>query len=414
MKKFFHNIMKDNKNQSNAYQFDFAEFEEKMTLDNNTKDESKKGLKAYSILLSSLILFSFIGFAVYGVYSAFFLPRSQNNNSGDFSSSTLHELVLEDKPDTQEPIYADGRLTNLQIAKKIRPTIVGVVSYQAGMDLTPLYQASGIILDATGYIVTNAYVVKDAAAIKVVLNNNETYVAYIIGYDTVTDLAVIKIDAENLNAAVFGNSDQVEIGEKVVAIGSDNGQETSSVLTTGYVSSINKKIYSQTGNAMQYIQTDAAIHCGNTGGALVNEFGQIIGINYYAPNSLQETGIGMAIAINDAKPVIEQLIQNGKVTGRASLGIDEYKNVDSVLAAINDIPTGVYIQAISSQSDLLKQGISKGDIITAINETSVTNGIYDIIDVTEDCKPGDTVQLTIYRQTTNRYFDVTVTLIESA
>ena len=201
----------------------------------------------------------------------------------------------------------------------MRPSIVGITVYTQKSSISPSGWASGIIMSEDGYILTNAHVVSNAAAVSVELDNGESYVADVIGYDTKTDLAVMKIDAEGLTPAEFGNSDELRVGERVVVIGNPGGRELSGSAAQGIVSGVNRSL-SADSYSTSYIQTDAAINPGNSGGALANAYGQVVGISSARLASYDYENICFAIPINTAKPIVEQIKATGSFT-RAYLGI---------------------------------------------------------------------------------------------
>lgn len=279
--------------------------------------------------------------------------------------------------------------------------------------ISPASEGSGVIISSDGYIMTNAHVVESATALKVVLSNNKSYEAKLIGSDSVTDLALIKISATGLTAAEFGDSSSLKIGDEVVAIGNPGGSELVSSATFGNVSALNRTITdSDTGYSRECIQTDAAINPGNSGGALVNMYGQVIGINSSKLTQVGGTsaeGLGFAIPINDAQPIITSLKQYGYVKDRAVLGISG-RMIDSVTARIYGISsTGFVIQKITN-SELTKAGVAVGDIITKIDDTTVTSS-GTITTVISKKKAGQTVKLTLVSLQTGKSSTVTVKLI---
>ena len=291
---------------------------------------------------------------------------------------------------------------------------MGVVQYQRMQSLRPSASGSGVIMSSDGYIVTNAHVVDGADSIKVVLNNGEEYEASLIGIDTKTDLAVIKISATNLTPAEFGNSKQVEDGEPVVAIGNPGGIELAGSVTQGIVSAAEREVKSSNGGyRMKCIQTDAAINPGNSGGALINQYGQVIGINSSKIAATDYEGIGFAIAMTEAKPIIDDLLNYGYVKDRVKIGIS-YTEVDAILAKLNGIPAGIYVEAVEQDSDAYAKGIRQGDIITHINGKEIASS--DVItEELKNFKPGQTVTLTVFRSTVNgqtRTYEQSVVLSE--
>lgn len=384
------------------------------------KPSGKKGGKVAMAIAGGALSVAVLGFSIFGVYSAFFAKGMADNNQNQQSQTSsqtdpnLPSLDINDTPEKEDTASADGELTTTQIAEKVKPSVVGIVQYQyTSQSISASGEGSGIIMTEDGYILTNAHVIEGASGIKVVLNNGDEYEARIIGSDTRTDLAVIKIEATGLTPAEFGDSDSLKDGEKVVAIGNPGGMAFAGSVTQGIVSGINRVVSSDYGD-MKYIQTDAAINPGNSGGALVNEYGQVIGINSAKISATEYEGIGFAIPVNAAKPIIDDLIQNGRVTGRVMLGIYNPIDVDEIAARVYGVPTGVQITSTDPNSDLAKKGVIAGDIITAINGTAVSS-TTDIRNIIDEFEVGDTVTLTVYRRTqgqNDKTFDVNVALME--
>ena len=274
-------------------------------------------------------------------------------------------------------------------------------------------EGSGVITSSDGYIMTNAHVVDGATALKVVLSNGKSYEAKLIGSDTVTDLALIKIEATGLTAAEFGDSSNLKIGDEVVAIGNPGGSELVSSATFGNVSALNRTITdSDTGYTRSCIQTDAAINPGNSGGALVNMYGQVVGINSSKLTQVGGTsaeGLGFAIPISTAQPVISSLKQYGYVKDRAVLGISG-RMVDATTARIYGLSnTGFVIQKITN-TELTKAGVAAGDMITKIDGTTVASS-GTITSIVTKKKAGDTVKLSLVSLQTGQSKEVTVKLM---
>ena len=270
------------------------------------------------------------------------------------------------------------------------------------------------------YIITNAHVIYDteseyqmgkATSVKVVMgeNHDEEYEAQIVGYDIQTDLAVLKIDAEGLTPAEFGNSDDLKVGELVVAIGNPLGFELYGTTTCGIVSAKNREVQLED-RTMTLIQTDAAINSGNSGGMLLNAYGQVIGINSMKMSSsygeASVEGLGFAIPISDAEEIIMSLIQNGYVTGRPLLGISG-ATITAEQAKFNNLPQGVYVYSASDNSTA---DLQKGDVITAIDGVEITS-MDELNEQKNKHKAGESVTLTICRNGEN--MQVQVTLLES-
>lgn len=281
---------------------------------------------------------------------------------------------------------------------------------------------TGIVMSADGYIITNAHVIYDdeseykagkAVAVSVVMGDeNETeYEAQIVGYDLQTDLAVLKIDATGLTPAEFGSSDDLNVGELVVAIGNPLGFELFGTTTCGIVSALNREVTINEKD-MTLIQTDAAINNGNSGGPLLNAYGQVVGINSakmgstYGSASVE--GLGFAIPISDAKEIIDDLINYGYATGRPQFGITGVTVTEADAERFN-IPQGVYVYAVGEDSAAAQAGISQGDIITAIDGTEITT-MEELNEQKNQHNAGDTITLTIYHAGQKQ--DVQLTLQE--
>ena len=331
--------------------------------------------------------------------SATSLPEEPSRPERDVPSLTITSHAEEDTF-----ISSDGKLSTPQIYEKVRPSVVGILNYAAENPLTAASSGSGIILSPDGYILTNAHVIEGAANLIVVLDNSEEYAAQVIGADTSTDLAVLKVEAENLTASELGDSDQLQVGEKVVAIGNPAGLNLAGSTTQGCVSGLDRTISVslESGEtiSMEVIQTDAAINPGNSGGPLINEYGQVIGINssrLTASNYSTYNGIGFAIPVNSALPVVEDLIQYGYVTGRVKLGITYYA-ISEVVAAMSGYTPGLLVYSVDTTMDIYRKGIRAGDVITEIDGLPVTT--RDAVkEALEGKSPGDSILLTCTRTT---------------
>ena len=266
---------------------------------------------------------------------------------------------------------------------------------------------TGVVITDNGYIVTNAHVIYDsehgageAESVSVILNDEKSYDAEIVGYDTDCDIAVLKIKAEGLTAAEFGDSDKLRLGESVIAIGNPLGFELFGSVTTGIVSALDREV-TINDSTMKLIQTDTAINSGNSGGPLINSYGQVIGINsskisssYYSDSASVE-GLCFAIPISHAQKVINDLINYGYVTGKPMIGITG-KDVTEEVSQAYGIPVGVYVRAVVEGSAADLAGIRVGDVIIAINGETVTT--YDELNKARDnYKAGDAITITVTR-----------------
>ena len=382
-----------------TYEWNFADYDQQSSAPARDQAARKKRGRMAAILVGCLVGVFALAFCGYSIYSAIDSSRVEQDNSSS-EVSALPGLNIQDTPsDSDTTVSSDGKLSDKEIIKKISPAVVGIECYAFGNSFTPSSSGSGIIMTADGYIVTNAHVVEDAAGITVVLENGDAYAAELIGADSDTDLAVLKIEASNLTYAEFGNSDELERGDRVIAIGNPGGTVLAGSTTGGMVSGLNRNINSSSPYSTSYIQVDAAINPGNSGGALVNEYGQVVGINSAKIAETDYEGIGFAIPINEALPIIQELMQYGHVTGRAALGIQGYM-INEAVAAMRRMPVGFGIEAVDPSSDLASKNVVAGDIITYINDKQVTS--YDVIaNELAEFKPGDTVKLTIYRSSSS-------------
>ncbi len=266
---------------------------------------------------------------------------------------------------------------------------------------------TGIVMTADGYIITNAHVVYDtseyncgkAVEISVLFSDESEKEAKIIGYDTESDIAVLKVDANNLTPANFGQSEELMVGELVIAIGNPLGFDLFGSVTTGIVSALNREITINE-KQMTLIQTDAAINSGNSGGPLLNSSGQVIGINsakmsssYMSSASVE--GLGFAIPITNAKIIIDDLINYGYVTGKPQIGISGV-DIDEINARYYNIPQGIWVSTIKKGSAAEKAGIKQSDVIIGI-EGEPVKSIADLNKIKNKYKAGDTVTITVSR-----------------
>ena len=407
-------------NPSGEYRWKFEDYE---AVGKPSKPPRRSGgLMILGTLAALVLVVGIVCLSGYGVYSLIRqngeegspLPSGEDASSYAAAPVAGPELSIKEHPVDNSSASSNGILSTVEIAKRVRSSVVGIAQYSAFNTFTPSGQGSGIIINSDGYIVTNAHVVEGATGINVELDNDETYAAKLIGIDTKTDLAVIKIEAENLVAAEFGNSDALQVGERVIAIGNPGGATLAGSVSQGIVSGVNRTL-NDGNHTSTYIQTDAAINPGNSGGALVNEYGQVVGINSAKVAAVDYEGIGFAIPVSEAKPIIDQLLQYGYVKGRAKLGITG-QVINEALSQINGIPVGVYIWSIDPTSELAGKNVTQGDIIIAIDGQKITD-ISDISAVLKTKAPGDVVTLTLYRSAkgvsnSGRSFDVTTILME--
>ena len=374
--------------------------------------------------------------------------ESEPLNASNGSDSSLEAKTIS----IIEPTESEGRaLTNEEIVKKALPSVVGIESsfttdkqissnfgdfsdfgfgfgdfgfgngYSFGNGSgTQEYKGTGtgVIVSENGYIVTNAHVIFDseygageADSVSVLLDGNKTYDAEIIGYDTDFDLAVIKIDETGLTAAEFGDSDSLQLGESVLAIGNPLGFDLMNTVTGGMISGLNRNI-TINDKAMNLIQTDAAINSGNSGGPLINKYGQVIGINSskmsssYGSSEASIEGIGFAIPSNAAASIVDDIMKYGHVTGKPQLGIS-CQDVTESAAEMYNMPVGVFVKSVNKGSAAEKAGIQEGDIIVEADGTTVKTAA-ELTAQKNKFSAGDTMEIVLIRDGEEKTVKVTL------
>lgn len=312
-------------------------------------------------------------------------------------------------------------LTIPEIAAQVGPSVVGVINktkvqpqryydpfsgryyYSADENTDEMVEqgsGSGIIISTDGYIVTNQHVIDGAQEVSIILNTGDEITAQIIGQDVKTDLAVLKIDTDKtLTAAVLGDSTSVQVGELAVAIGNPMGQEFSGSVTAGIISAVNRTMTIEN-RTYNLLQTDAAINSGNSGGALINQYGEVIGINSVKLSESGVEGMGFAIAISEAKPIIDDLMSNGYVTGRPLVGI-----------SVQETKYGLFVASVQENSGAADAGLQEGDLIISVDGQKVSS-TAEINDLRDQKKPGDTMVFRVLRD--GEQIDANVVLTESS
>ena len=338
-----------------------------------------------------------------------------NSDSGTSASTSdsAPTLQINSKPESDSSNSSDNYdtadgMAGEDIYKKVNPSVVSVISTTA----EGTGSGSGVIMSKDGYIITNNHVVDGAQSVSVQLSDGTSLDAKIIGTDEQTDLAVIKVTpTSDLTAAEFGDSDELEPGEYAYAIGSPGGVQFANTITGGRISAINRDL-TVNDRVMTLIQTDASINNGNSGGALINKYGQVVGITSAklsgnAFGSATVEGMGFAIPINTAKDIVDELIQNGYVSGRPSIGITG-QNVESADGKVS----GVQVYSIDSRAKAASEGLQVGDVITAVDGTP-TPDMDKVNELKQDKKAGDKLTLSVYRISTGKTLNITITLTDS-
>ncbi|MBS1385208.1 S1C family serine protease [Lawsonibacter sp.] len=230
---------------------------------------------------------------------------------------------------------------------------------------------TGVIMSENGYIITNSHVIEGCSAVDVVLWDERVYPALLVGRDEQTDLAVLKVECTGLSPADFGDSGLLRVGDVALAIGNPLGEDLRGTMTDGIISALNRDV-NVDGRTMSLIQTTAALNSGNSGGALINEYGQVIGITNLKMQSYYDTveGLGFAIPTATVKAVVDTLIETGVVTGRPTIGITAY-TLTQAMAEAEGLPQGVCIKSVQAGSDAWRQGLRAGDVIVEANGVSI-------------------------------------------
>ena len=298
------------------------------------------------------------------------------------------QIELEAQPDD---IFTNEAYTAKNAYDKARQSVVGIVAYNDLECSEIASQGTGIVISENGYIVTNSHVIDDSRTrymVRVIIDNTE-YDAQVTGFDSRTDIAVLKIDETGLTPAEFADSDELEVGQSVVAIGNPGGVSFSNSITQGIVSALDRDV--DHGSAT-YIQTDAAINPGNSGGPLLNMDGQVVGITTVKIVTTGYEGMGFAIPSKQAQSVIDSIIRHGYVEGRVRIGVTGTE-ITSYYSSYYDMPMGIYVASIDEDGPLADTELEVGDIITKINEVEITSfsSLYKELD---KYRPGDVVTLT--------------------
>ena len=349
-----------------------------------------RGLKLFALIMAAVILLT--GVSVTG----YFLGR----NSVSYGTRKNINLNLAAKPkETDE-------MTAAEVYDKVNASIVGITVYNTAGNGS---QASGVFYSEDGYIVTNDHIYSEVGApkFKVYTSDGKEYDAKYVAGDQVSDLAILKIDAGGFTPAQFGNSDEIICGENVVAIGRPSDAAHASSITKGIISSTERRVKTTSNYSAKLIQTDSAINPGSSGGALVNMYGQVIGITSSKLAGVRYDSVGYAIPTKTMKRICEELISKGKVVSRAKLGIT-YTAINSVSAEINGYDyVGLYIASVAEDSDLFGK-VNAGDVITRINGIEVTSDDV-VLDIIEESSAGDKVSVTVVSKTGREStFDITL------
>ena len=377
--------------------------------------KKKKGLSAGKIIAIVLVC-SLLGGCL-GVGATLLLGNKRSGTTPAQSSTTVYvgerqtETVNTTRTDTSE------QLTPREVyAQNVNSTVgitTSVTTNYWGYQTTSAASGSGFILTEDGYILTNYHVIENSNSVQVTTYDNTAYSASIVGYDESNDIAVLKIDATGLTPVVLGDSDELYVGDEVMAIGNPLGELTFS-LTVGYVSAMDREVTLSSGTTMDLIQTDAAINSGNSGGALFNTYGEVVGITNakYSSSSSSSSAsidnIGFAIPINHVKGIVTSIIEKGYIV-KPYIGVS-VTSVSSEMISYG-LPKGAAVKVIAEGSPAEESGLKVNDIVTAINGEEITTS-SELVKIVSAAQPGDVLTLTVYRQGEAERLTITLTVGE--
>ena len=311
------------------------------------------------------------------------------------SSSPNATMRLQAAPKGIDNIPEGGGMALQDIYTQNIPAVVSIACQGSRSSSS----GTGVVLSSDGYIVTNAHVVENSNAISVQLTDDRSFAARLVGCDDISDLAVLRIDCSDLTPAQFGDSSTLRVGDTVVAIGDPLGAAFRGTYTNGIVSAINRDV-DMNGRTMTLIQTNAALNSGNSGGPLINCYGQVIGINTMKIGTFTDNagveGLGFAIPSTQVKDIVDQIIAQGYVSGRPSLGITG-EALSTFYQHYYRMPAGLYITEVEPGSDAAKKGIQEGDMLLYLGETRVTS-MEDLKTALYDCEVGQAVEVIVYHK----------------
>ncbi len=374
------------------------------------KKKSKKfltGLVAV-ICVIAIAITSVVGYSMIagnGIHISFSDTNDGNgtNSSSGNSAAKASNRDTKNLPTLTQLATPSDALSIPEIVKKVSGSVVGISASSSSQTAT----GTGVIMSEDGYIITNAHVVSGANNLSVVFTDEDktSVKAELIGIDSQTDLAVIKINKKGLTPAEFGKSSELQVGEIAIAIGNPLGFELAGSVTSGIISALDRTLTIED-QEMNLIQTDASINSGNSGGALVNAYGQVIGITSAKVSSAYGEGLGFAIPIDNAKPIIDALTKYGYVKGRPVLGLSG-QTITELWSQYYGVPQGFIVRNVESGSAAEKAGIQVGDIVIGINNTTIKS-ISEFNKIKAEFKAGDKITITLFRQGNKINVDATL------
>ena len=344
--------------------------------------------------------------AAMGFMGGFVGARFGGNNKVIIQQVERSSSSSADSESAAEGTTVSSGMNTAQVAKTVSPSVVVITTEQVvysqwswyGQSQVESGAGSGVIISSDGYILTCAHVVSGASNITVSIGDKD-YPATLVGEDTTSDIAVVKVDATGLTPATVGNSDNLKVGESVMAVGNPLG-ELGGTVTSGIVSALNRSVSiqgSSSVNTMSLIQMDASVSPGNSGGGLFNMNGELVGIVNAKSSDSDAEGLGFAIPVNDAVKVAQELLENGYVTGRPYLGISYFAVTDAQTAAQLGVNAyGVYIVEVVKGGPADKAGLQAGDRIVSVDGSEVATQ-SDLGTLMQNHKAGDTIEITVAR-----------------
>ena len=355
----------------------------------------KKNRTGVKIVALALVCALLGGAAGAGIMTVLHGKEEPNTATVQVSERPVEEVVLQ--PVDGQKLLTDAENYAANVNRAVSINCSATTNY-FGQTVENASSGSGFILTADGYIVTNHHVIEGATSVKVTLYSGETYDATIIGSDEDYDIGVIKVDVTNLLPVVIGDSEKLNVGDRVLAIGNPLGELTFSQ-TGGMVSSVNRAI-NVDGTPFNMIQTDTSINPGNSGGPLFNNYGEVVGIvtaKYSTYSNSVVEGLGFAIPINDVMAMIEDIMTNGYVTNKPYLGVSAGTLTEQMAAQYRyDISNGVFIYSVDEGGAAARAGLQMGDVIRKVDDHTITS-LEDLTAVKKNYSAGDTVTLTVYR-----------------
>ena len=375
-------------------------------------EPEKKQKKSVQLTMSKVIALALCCSLVGGILGAGGVALL---GGGKKDSTTILEGERPSSAITVAQIDTSREMTPAEVyAQNVNSTVgitTSVTTNFWGYQTTAAVSGSGFILTEDGYILTNFHVIEDSNSITVTAYDGTTYDATVVGYDESNDIAVLKVEAEGLTPVVLGDSDDLNVGDTVVAIGNPLGELTFS-LTSGVVSALDREVTMSSGVTMDLIQTDCAINSGNSGGALFNLYGEVIGITNAKYSGSGSSGqasidnIGFAIPINSVRNIVESIIENGYIV-KPYIGV----SVTDVSAETQSygLPQGAAVKEVTEGSPAEQAGLQVNDIITRVGDTEITCS-DDLVSLVKECQAGDELVMQVYRA--GETLELTVTVAE--